>query len=476
MASMLNMADGEIPDELVPFKGLLTPRFYEVRKQVIRFCLEDVKPFEKLYKEQHAEMVKANGGDYLSTPQPPAFFEIQERAKKAGLWNFFLPEVSNISVLEYAPIAEILGAFPLASAAMNCSAPDSGNMEVLEKYGTEEQKRTWLQPLLNGKIRSAFAMTEPGIASSDATNICSTITRDGDEYVINGHKWYISGAIRPECKVFIFMGRSNPENPVHKQQSMIIVPRDAPGVKILRGLAVFGHVHDHAEIIFDNVRVPVGNMILGEGRGFEIAQGRLGPGRIHHCMRTLGTAEMALYAIIHRVYRREAFGRMLYQKDDIRHIIAESRLEICQCRQLCYLAACMADTKGFKDAKKYISMIKVAAPRVCLKVLDEAIQIHGAHGVSQDSRLPDLWHHIRTLRIADGPDTVQLNTIVKAELAENQNSVVGASISGTNTNIAKYGKFKEILGYDTLETRAKAVGRLGKTGGGKFPSDQIAKL
>ena len=267
MASMLNMADGEIPDELVPFKGLLTPRFYEVRKQVIRFCLEDVKPFEKLYKEQHAEMVKANGGDYLSTPQPPAFFEIQERAKKAGLWNFFLPEVSNISVLEYAPIAEILGAFPLASAAMNCSAPDSGNMEVLEKYGTEEQKRTWLQPLLNGKIRSAFAMTEPGIASSDATNICSTITRDGDEYVINGHKWYISGAIRPECKVFIFMGRSNPENPVHKQQSMIIVPRDAPGVKILRGLAVFGHVHDHAEIIFDNVRVPVGNMILGEGRG-----------------------------------------------------------------------------------------------------------------------------------------------------------------------------------------------------------------
>jgi acyl-CoA dehydrogenase len=481
---LMNGMSDELPDELVPFEEKLSPRFFDIRKKIIKFVLEEVKPRHTTYREQKDAMLKAlprDEGDglvNLSTPQPPIFFELQQKAKEAGLWNFFLPEVCGLTVLEYAPLAEILGAFPLANSAMNCSAPDTGNMEVLEKYGTPEQKRQWLEPLLEGRIRSAFAMTEPGVASSDATNICSTIVREGDEYVINGHKWYISGAIRPECKVLIFMGRSNSDPNVHQQQSMIIVPRDAPGVRIVRGLAVFGHIHDHAEIIFDDVRVPVTNMLLGEGRGFEIAQGRLGPGRIHHCMRTLGVAEMALAAAVHRIYRREAFGKMLYQQDTIRSKIAEARIEITKCRQLCYLAATMADKKGFKDAKKYISMIKVAAPRCALEVIDEAMQIHGAHGVSQDSRLSDMYAQIRTLRIADGPDIVQLNTIVKSELAESADSPFGASVSGTNKNIAKYGKYKQLLGYDTMERRKKPVGRLGVQGKSTiaFDSKHIAKL
>jgi acyl-CoA dehydrogenase len=309
-------------------------------------------------------------------------------------------------------------------------------------------------------------MTEPGVASSDATNITSTIEADGDDYIINGHKWYISGAIRPECRVFIFLGRNRFDGPIHNQQSMIIVPRDAPGVNILRGLGVFGHIHDHAEIIFDNVRVPKSNMILGEGRGFEIAQGRLGPGRIHHCMRTIGVAERGLAAIIYRVYNREAFGSALYKKDTIRKTIAESRLEITKCRQLTYLAACIADEKGFKEARKYVSMIKVAAPQCALKVIDEAMQIHGAHGVSQDSRLSDLYTSIRTLRIADGPDVVQLNTITKVELAENRANPFGKSVSGTNKNIEKYGIFQRIK-----ERREK-----GEMGSANFVDDRNAKL
>eukprot|EP00927_Polykrikos_kofoidii_P050104 TRINITY_DN44040_c0_g1_i1.p1 TRINITY_DN44040_c0_g1~~TRINITY_DN44040_c0_g1_i1.p1 ORF type:complete len:493 (+),score=87.48 TRINITY_DN44040_c0_g1_i1:214-1479(+) len=383
-------------------------------------------------------------------PQPAILKDLQQKARSRGLYNFFLPEVGKLSVLEYAPICEIFGAFGLCNIAMNCSAPDTGNMEVLEKYGTQEQKDRWLGPLLNAEIRSAYAMTEPGVASSDATNISATIVRDGDEYVINGHKWYISGACRPECKVFVFLGRSSDTGKTHGQHSMILVPRDAVGVTIVRPLGVFGHVHDHAEIVFDNVRVPVGNMLLGEGRGFEIAQGRLGPGRIHHCMRTIGAAEQALDAILYRVQNRVAFGKKLMNHDTIRQQIAEARLEITKSRLLCYLAAVQADDHGFKAAKVFIAMTKVDAPRMCQKIIDEAIQIHGAHGVSQDSKLSDLYHHIRHVRLADGPDIVHLNTIAKEEL-KRQASFMGMMVSGTNRNIKKFGKFDTVV----IRERAK---------------------
>jgi len=316
-------------------------------------------------------------------------------------------------------------------------------MEVLEKYGTSDQKENWLVPLLNGEIRSAFAMTEPGVASSDATNISSSIEEDGDEYVINGHKWYISGAVRPECKVFIFLGKTRFDGPRHTQQSMIIVPRDAPGVNIIRPLAVFGHVHDHAEIIFDDVRVPKSNMILGPGRGFEIAQGRLGPGRIHHCMRTIGVAESVLEAMIYRAQNRKAFGKVLAKKDMVAAAIGEARLSITMCRQLCYLAAVMADEKGFKEARKYIAMIKLAAPRAALQIVDEAIQLHGAHGVSQDSKLTEIYANLRTLRVADGPDIVHLFQIARQEIMSPPTET-GKRISGVNENIEKYGKFEHV--------------------------------
>jgi len=281
-------------------------------------------------------------------------------------------------------------------------------------------------------------MTEPGVASSDATNIVSTIVRDWDDYVVNGHKWFISGAIRPECKIILFVGRTvNSTLPMHKQHSVIIIPKDTPGVKIIRPMAVFGHEHDHAEIIFENVRVPKQNLILQEGRGFEIAQGRLGPGRIHHCMRTIGLAELALASIIYRVKNREAFGSKLSEKQTIHATIAEARLQITKLRQLCYLAASIMDEKGTKEARKYIAMIKVAAPREALRIIDEAIQIHGAHGVSQDSKLSDMYMGVRTLRVADGPDIVHLNTIAKHELNQNDN-LLGAYVSGLNPNVAKY--------------------------------------
>jgi len=289
-------------------------------------------------------------------------------------------------------------------------------------------------------------MTEPGVASSDATNISSTIRRDGDEYVINGQKWYISGACRPECKVFVFLGRmAGAGDSLHNQHSMILVPRDAPGVTILRPLAVFGHVHDHAEILFDDVRVPVSNMLLGEGRGFEIAQGRLGPGRIHHCMRTIGTAEQAIDSIIHRAHNRVAFGKKLANHDTIRQIVAEARIDITKSRLLCYLAAVQADDYGFKAAKSYIAMTKVDAPRMCLKIVDEAIQVHGAHGVSQDSQLAGMWTNMRTLRVADGPDMVHMMTIAKNEIAKGP-SAIGRSVSGVNKNVEKYGKFSHVEG------------------------------
>merc|ERR1711972_590141 len=288
----------------------------------------------------------------------------------------------------------------------------------------------------------AYAMTEPGVASSDATNISASIQRDGNEYVINGHKWYISGACRPACKVFIFLGRcKGSSDSLHSQHSMILVPRDSPGVTIVRPLGLFGHIHDHAEIVFDDVRVPVSNMLLGEGRGFEIAQGRLGPGRIHHCMRTIGTAEQALDAIIHRAHNRTAFGKVLANQATVRQTVAEARIEITKSRLLCYLAAVQADDHGFKSAKAYIAMTKIDAPRMCCKIIDDAIQVHGAHGVSQDSELTDLYCHVRTLRVADGPDIVHLNTIAKEEL-KRKTSVMGAMVSGTNKNIEKFGKFK----------------------------------
>lgn len=454
-----------IPVELEPFKGRLSPNFFEVRKKIINFIKDDIIPAQAIYAKQHQEEVQKvmtsrepmSGEDSQYARHPvwaasaPVLMDLRQKAKARGLYNFFLPEVGNLSVLEYAPIAEILGAFPLCNVAMNCTAPDTGNMEVLAKYGTSEQKKQWLEPLLEGRIRSAFAMTEPGVASSDATNISTTIRRDGNEYVINGQKWYISGACRPECKVFVLLGRNvGVVESLHSQHSMILVPRDAPGVTVLRPLAVFGHIHDHAEILFDDVRVPLSNILLGEGRGFEIAQGRLGPGRIHHCMRTIGVAEQAIDSIIHRAQDRVAFGKRLADHDTIRQKVAEARIDITKSRLLCYLAAVQADEHGFKDAKTYVAMTKVDAPRMCLKIIDEAIQVHGAHGVSQDSKLSDLYADVRTLRVADGPDQVHLNTIAKEELKK-KSSMLGVMVSGKNKNIEKYGKFAHV----THRTRSR---------------------
>jgi len=459
MSSSQFLDPEHIPAELEPFRSRLSPNFFEVRKRMINFIKEDIMPVQDMYRKQHHEEVRkvqtSRVGKAGEDPQyerhavwaamPPMAAELREKAKARGLYNFFLPEVGKLSVLEYAPICEILGAFPLCNVAMNCMAPDTGNMEVLEKYGTPEQQKQWLEPLLEGRIRSAYAMTEPGVASSDATNISATIKRDGNDYVINGHKWYISGACRPECKVFIFMGRTTGMgDSTHGQHSMILVPRESPGVTILRPLGLFGHIHDHAEILFDNVRVPVSNMLLGEGRGFEIAQGRLGPGRIHHCMRTIGTAEQAIDSIIHRAHNRVAFGKKLSNHDTIRQQIAEARIDITKSRLLCYLAAVQADDHGFKAAKSYIAMTKVDAPRMCQKIIDEAIQVHGAHGVSQDCKLSEMYTHVRHVRLADGPDIVHLNTIAKEELKK-KTSVMGAMVSGKNKNIEKYGKFDHVV-------------------------------
>mmetsp|Transcript_8324 Transcript_8324/g.25877 ORF Transcript_8324/g.25877 Transcript_8324/m.25877 type:complete len:453 (-) Transcript_8324:57-1415(-) len=440
----MQVMDKELPEALLPYKERLTPRFYEVRGKVLDFVNNVVNPALPTWSQQKRELMKTVDHP-TKCPEPPILNTLRAEAKARGIMNLFLPEVSKLSVLEYSPIAEILGMYPIANISMNCSAPDTGNMEVLEKFGSPEQKKQWLEPLLNGDIRSAYAMTEPGVASSDATNICTRIEADGDEYVINGHKWWISGAIRPECKIFILLGKTSFSGPVHSQQSMILVPKDAPGVKILRALSVFGHAEDHAEIILDNVRVPKTNMILGEGRGFEIAQGRLGPGRIHHCMRSLGVAEQALASMVDRAHRRKAFGALLAEKDAVKQAIAEARIEITSCRQLCYLAACVADEKGFKAAQSHIAMIKVAAPRAALKIIDEAIQVHGAHGVSQDSQLAAMWTNMRTLRVADGPDMVHMMTIAKNEIAKGQ-SEIGRQVSGVNKNVEKYGKFSHVEG------------------------------
>lgn len=381
---------------------------------VLSFIEKYIIPNEPLYEQQVQE------GDRWAPV--PIMEELKQKAQSAGLWNMFLPESelgAGLTNLEYAPIAELMGKYPITAEAMNCSAPDTGNMEVLVRYGSEEVKEKWLKPLLAGEIRSAFCMTEPAVASSDATNIESRIERDGDTYVINGRKWWSSGAGDPRCKVFIFMGKTDPTAPRHKQQAMIVVPRDTPGVTILRTLDVFGYdhaPHGHAEIDFQNVRVPAENLLLGEGRGFEIAQARLGPGRIHHCMRCVGTAERALELMCRRVRERVAFGQRLADMGTIRQHIAKSRIEIDSTRLMVLNAAHMMDTVGNKEARKEIAAIKVMAPQMTLDVIDRAIQAHGAMGVSQDTFLASAWAGQRTLRLADGPDEVHLAQIGKLEL------------------------------------------------------------
>lgn len=390
----------------------------DLQKRVTEFMEEHVYPNEKTYEDQ------LNEGDSRWIV-PPIIEELKEKAKQAGLWNLFLPESeygAGLTNLEYAPLAEIMGRSPIGSEVFNCSAPDTGNMEVLVRYGTEEQKEKWLKPLLEGKIRSAFLMTEPDVASSDATNIQTSMVRDGDEYVINGRKWWSSGALDPRCKIAIVMGKTNPDAPRHQQQTQILVPLDTEGVTIKRYLPVFGYdhaPHGHAEVELKDVRVPASNVILGEGRGFEIAQGRLGPGRIHHCMRTIGVAERALELMIERVQKRKTFGKMLADQGVVREWIADSRIEIEQARLLTLKAAYMMDTVGNKVARKEISMIKVVAPNMALRVIDRAIQAFGGAGVSDDTPLAGMYANVRTLRLADGPDEVHRNAIAKQELREN---------------------------------------------------------
>ena len=397
-----------------------TDRVKDLIVQVSKFMDDHIWPAEEIYASQ-MDSFREEGNPWRV---PPVIEELKTKAKAQGLWNFFLPESQNgfgLTNLEYAPLAEIMGQIGFASEVFNCSAPDSGNMEVLDKYGSKEQQDQWLKPLLEGEIRSAFAMTEPGVASSDATNICSTIEVDGDNYVINGEKWWTSGFGNPDCKVMIFMGVTNPDNPKHQRQSQILIPTDAEGINLERMLTVYGVDHapgGHAHLTFKDVRVPKENLILGEGRGFEIAQGRLGPGRIHHCMRMIGQAERALGLLCKRSTSRIAFGKPLAELGGNYDVIADCRTEIEMCRLLTLKAAYMMDTVGNKIAKSEIAQIKVAVPNMVVRVIDKAIQIHGGAGVSQDTPLARLFTSTRFLRIGDGPDEVHRRAIARAELSK----------------------------------------------------------
>ena len=397
-----------------------TDRVKDLIVQVSKFMDDHIWPAEEIYASQ-MDSFREEGNPWRV---PPVIEELKTKAKAQGLWNFFLPESQNgfgLTNLEYAPLAEIMGQIGFASEVFNCSAPDSGNMEVLDKYGSKEQQDKWLKPLLEGEIRSAFAMTEPGVASSDATNICSTIEADGNDYVINGEKWWTSGFGNPDCKVMIFMGVTNPDNPKHQRQSQILIPTDAEGINLERMLTVYGVDHapgGHAHLTFKDVRVPKENLILGEGRGFEIAQGRLGPGRIHHCMRMIGQAERALELLCKRSTSRIAFGKPLAELGGNYDVIADCRTEIEMCRLLTLKAAYMMDTVGNKIAKSEIAQIKVAVPNMVVRVIDKAIQIHGGAGVSQDTPLARLFTSTRFLRIGDGPDEVHRRAIARAELSK----------------------------------------------------------
>ena len=401
-----------------------TQKVKDLEKKLTEFMEQYVYPNESVYQKQ-LENQNSRWSDI-----PPIMSELTAKAKEAGLWNLFLPNSDHgagLTNLEYAPLCEIMGSSMIGPEIFNCNAPDTGNMEVLVRYGTDEHKERWLKPLLTGEMRSCFSMTEPEVASSDATNIECRIVREGDEYVINGRKWWSSGAGDPRCKIAIVMGKTNPDAPRHEQQSMILVPLDTPGVKIERMLSVFGYdhaPHGHAEITFNDVRVPADNILWGEGKGFAIAQGRLGPGRIHHCMRLIGAAERALEELCKRIQERVAFGKPLSKQGVIMEWVADSRIEIEQARLLTLKAAYMMDTVGNKEAKAEIAMIKVVAPNMVLRVIDRAIQGFGAAGVSGDFPLAAHWANARTLRLADGPDEVHRSQVAKIELRKYQKSEV----------------------------------------------------
>ncbi len=394
-----------------------SPRAAELMDRLTAFMAERVYPAEAVYAQQRAELAAAGQVHGV----PPVLEELKAEARARGLWNLFLPDVAGISVLDYAPLAEISGRSPeLAPEALNCAAPDTGNMELLHLFGTPDQKREWLEPLLDGRIRSAFAMTEPEVASSDARNIRTSIVRDGDDYVINGHKWWTTGISDPRCTIMIVMGRTNPDADTYHQQSMVLVPVDTPGVDVVRSVPIFGYhdQHGHGEVVLRDVRVPVTNLLAGEGDGFRLAQERLGPGRVHHCMRALGMAERALELMCQRAITREAFGKPLARQGVVQEQIARARLAIDQARLLVLRTAWLIDTVGASAARAEVAAIKAVVPQVACDVTDAAIQVHGGAGVSDDTPLAAFYAGLRTLRIADGPDEVHLRTVARAELGK----------------------------------------------------------